>query len=94
MLTVTLTACEELGLTVSKANTDITRLKTKGAGNVSFAVAAVGRECNQPTESVYSRGAISKYSGLGDGFVRLVLRASACFWRCNIEMAARAFARG
>lgn len=92
MLTVTLTACAELGLTFSKAKTDVMRLQTKGAGKVSFAVTTVGKEYKRPTELVFLRGVTSKYSGLRGAVVRLVLRVWACFRRYNIEKTARAFA--
>ena len=65
IMTLIVTACSALGLTVSEAKTEIMRLQTKGGGEVSFATNAVGQVYKQTIEFVYLGGAISAHENLG-----------------------------
>ena len=55
MMTVIVTACAALGLTVSEAKTEIMCLQTKGEGHVPFTVTAAG-QVHKQTVYVLGRG--------------------------------------
>ena len=86
IMTLIVTACSALGLTVSEAKTEIMRLQTKGGGEVSFATNAVGQVYKQTIEFVYLGGAISAHENLGIEITRRLQRAWACLHRYKIEI--------
>ena len=53
MMTVVVTACSSVGLTVSEAKTEIVCLQTKGGEKVSFTINAAGQVYKQKIEFVY-----------------------------------------
>ena len=88
MVTVIVTACAALGLTVSEARTKIMCLSTKGGGQMPLIVTAVGQAYKQTVEFVYLGGAISADWDLRKSVevTRRIQRAWACFGRCKTEI--------
>ena len=59
MMTVIVTACAAIGLTMSEAKTVIMCLQTNNGRNVPFTVTVAGQVYKQTTEFVYLGGDIS-----------------------------------
>ena len=87
MVTVIVTACAALGLTVSEARTKIMCLSTKGGGHMPLIVTAVGQAYKQTVEFVYLGGAISADWDFSIVEVtRRIQRAWAWFGRYKMEI--------
>ena len=86
MMTVIVTACSALGLTVPEVKTEILCLQTKGGGKVSLTINAASQVYKQTMEFVCLDVAITADRDLSIGIMRRLQRAWAYFQRYKIEI--------
>ena len=86
MMTVIMTACSSLGLTVSKKNTETRCLETKDVGEVPFTINAACQLYKQAIEFVYLGRAITADRDLRIEVTLCVQRTWAWFQRYKMEI--------
>ena len=86
MMTVIVTACSSLRLTVSEEKTEKMCLETQCGGKVFFTINAASQVNEQTIEFVYLGWAITADRGLSIEITRRLQRAWACFQRYQMEI--------